>query len=301
MKKKKYCGVVPAFYACYDKNGDIDAKTVKKYARYLVDKGVNGLYVNGSTGEGLYLTVSERKKIIEAVMDEVGGEIPVINHVACNSTRESMELAAHSEKTGVDAIAAIPPIYFHLPDSSIADYWNLISSAAPNTDFFIYNIPQLAGVGLSDSLLKTMMKNPRVKGVKNSSMPILDIEREKAAGGDDFIVFNGSDEQYVGGRAIGADGGIGSTYSVMPELYLEIEKCLETGDLIKAQKIQHTINNVIFTAGKCSCHFNAAMHELFKRVSGIDVGGVRGPLSNITESDLPVLDGCAKQILDVRY
>lgn len=102
-----------------------------------------------------------------------------------------MELAAHAESLGVDAIAAIPPIYFHLPEHAIARYWNDISSAAPNTDFVIYNIPQLAGVALTISLFREMRKNPKVAAVKNSSMPVQDIQMFKMEGGEGFVVFNG--------------------------------------------------------------------------------------------------------------
>lgn len=127
-------------------------------AKYLLAKGVTGLYVGGSSGECIYQSVEERKAILEAVMDAVGGKLVVIAHVACNNTADSCELAQHAESLGVDAIAAIPPIYFHLPPYAIADYWNAISAAAPNTDFIIYNIPQLAGVALSTQLLQEMAK-----------------------------------------------------------------------------------------------------------------------------------------------
>ena len=126
----------------------------------------------------------------------------MIAHVACNNTKDSQELAAHAAKLGVDAIAAIPPIYFKLPEYSVAGYWNDISAAAPDTDFIIYNIPQLAGTALTMSLLKTMLLNPQVAGVKNSSMPVQDIQMFKAEAmgtRDDFIVFNGPDEQLVSG------------------------------------------------------------------------------------------------------
>jgi N-acetylneuraminate lyase len=130
------------------------------------------------------------------------GRITVIAHVACNNTRDSVELARHAESLGVDAIAAIPPIYFHLPEYAIADYWNAMSNAAPNTDFVIYNIPQLAGVALTMPLFEEMRKNPRVAAVKNSSIPVQDIQMFKAAGGEGFVVFNGPDEQFVGGRTM---------------------------------------------------------------------------------------------------
>ena len=130
----------------------------------------------------------------------------IIAHVACNNTEDSRELAAHAESLGVDAIASIPPIYFHLPEHAIAKYWNDISDAAPNTDFIIYNIPQLAGTSLTLSLLREMKKNPRVIGVKNSSMPVQDIQLFRDEG---VIVFNGPDEQLISGLAMGAVGGIG--------------------------------------------------------------------------------------------
>lgn len=157
--------------------------------------------------------MEERKTILEAVMDAVGGKLVVIAHVACNNTADSCELARHAESLGVDAIAAIPPIYFHLPPYAIADYWNAISAAAPNTDFIIYNIPQLAGVALSTQLLQEMAKNPRVIGVKNSSMPTQDIQMWRDATERELVVFNGPDEQLISGLAIGATGGIGGTYA----------------------------------------------------------------------------------------
>ena len=157
----KYQGIIPAFYACYDKDGQVSAPAVRALAKYLLDKGVKGLYVGGSSGECIYQSVAERKQTLESVMEVVRGKLTVIAHVACNNTADSRELAAHAESLGVDAIAAIPPIYFHLPPSAIAKYWNDISDAAPNTDFIIYNIPQLAGVALTTPLLQEMLKNPR--------------------------------------------------------------------------------------------------------------------------------------------
>ena len=121
------------------------------------------------------------------------GKLTVIAHVACNNTKDSQELAAHAESLGVDAIAAIPPIYFHLPDYAIAEYWNDISAAAPNTDFLIYNIPQLAGVALTPQLFVKMRENPRVIGVKNSSMAVQDIQIFKSLGKEECSVFRTGD------------------------------------------------------------------------------------------------------------
>ncbi|MBQ3652476.1 MAG: dihydrodipicolinate synthase family protein, partial [Clostridia bacterium] len=142
---QKYQGVFPAFYACYDKDGEIDPAAVRKLTAFLIQKGVKGVYVGGSSGECIYQSVPERKLVLENVMEAAQGRLTIIAHVACNNTRDSQELARHAESLGVDAIASIPPIYFRLPEHAIAKYWNDISAAAPHTDFIIYNIPQLAG------------------------------------------------------------------------------------------------------------------------------------------------------------
>ena len=213
MDTAKYQGIIPAFYACYDAKGKIDPEAVRALTRWFVEKGVKGLYVGGSSGECIYQSKEERKVVLENVMAEAKGKLTVIAHVACNNTADSQELAAHAESLGVDAIASIPPIYFHLPPYAIAKYWNDISAAAPNTDFIIYNIPQLAGVALNVPLLKEMLKNPRCIGVKNSSMPTQDIQMLRDEGA---IVFNGPDEQLISGLVMGAIGGIGGTYGAMP-------------------------------------------------------------------------------------
>ena len=186
----KYQGIFPAFYACYDDAGEVSPARARAFTEYLIEKGVNGLYVGGSSGECIYHSVAERKALLEAVIAQAAGRVTIIAHVACNNTRDSMELAAHAESAGADCIAAIPPIYFHLPDRAIAQYWTDIASAAPNTDFIIYNIPQLAGTALNSALLRTMLAVPTVIGVKNSSMPIQDIEmwlreRERIRPGED--------------------------------------------------------------------------------------------------------------------
>lgn len=293
---EKYRGVIPAFYACYDEDGEISAERTEALALHFLKKGVKGLYVNGSSGECIYQSVEDRKKVLEHVMKAVGGKMTIIAHVACNNTKDSVELAAHAEKLGVDAIAAIPPIYFHLPDHAIADYWNAISAAAPHTDFVIYNIPQLAGVALSPSLFKKMRENPNVIGVKNSSMPVQDIQVFKALGGEDSIVFNGPDEQFVGGRLMGADGGIGGTYGVMPELFLKMDEYIRAGEAEKAIPIQYAVDEIIsaLCAGYGSMY--AIIKEVLKKREGIDIGGVRKPQAGVIPEDQAVIDHAAELI-----
>ena len=296
----KYKGVIPAFYACYDKEGNISPKGVQELTRYFVEKGVKGIYVNGSSGECIYQSVEDKKIVLENVMKAAEGKLTVIAHVACNNTKDSQELARHAESLGVDAIAAIPPIYFHLPEYAIAQYWNDISSAAPNTDFVIYIIPQLAGVALTMGLFEEMRKNPRVIGVKNSSMPVQDIQMFKQAAGEDYIIFNGPDEQFMSGRVIGAEGAIGGTYGAMPELFLKLDEHVKNGEIEKARELQHAINAIIYKM--CSAHGNmyGVIKEILKRNENLELGGVREPLPSLIDSDMPIVEEAARMICEAK-
>ena len=290
----KYAGIIPAFYACYDENGDISPKAVRALTEYYIEKGVKGLYVGGSSGECIYQSVAERKLLLENVMAVAKGKLTIIAHVACNNTKDSMDLAAHAESLGVDAIAAIPPIYFHLPDRAIAKYWNDISSAAPNTDFIIYNIPQLAGVALNPGLLKTMLENKRCIGVKNSSMPIEDIEKWIHGGA---ITFNGPDEQLLSGIVAGATGGIGGTYGAMPEVYLKIFELATKGEnLALARQLQQDANQIIYKMCSGTGNMYAMIKEILRLSGGPDIGGVRAPLLNLTEEDKEIAKQCVAMI-----
>lgn len=296
----KYKGVIPAFYACYDEEGNISPERVRKLTKYFIEKGVKGVYVNGSSGECIYQSLEDKKIVLENVMEEAKGKLTVIAHVACNNTKDSMELAAHAESLGVDAIAAIPPIYFRLPEYAIAEYWNDISSAAPNTDFVIYNIPQLAGVELTPSLFAEMRKNPNVIGVKNSSMPVQDIQMFKQDAGENYIIFNGPDEQFISGRLIGAEGAIGGTYGAMPDLFLKMNEHLINGNLEEARKMQYGINAIIYKMVSGHGNMYAVIKAILKENENLDLGSVRKPLAGLIESDQDIVKEATAMINKAR-
>lgn len=293
-KLTKYRGIFPAFYACYDDNGNISPERTKEFTQYLINKGVKGLYVCGSSGECVYQNVEERKLVLENVMEVAKGQITIIAHIAATCTRDSIELAKHAEQCGVDAVAAIPPIYFRLPEYAIEKYW-LDMIEATNLDFIIYNIPGTTGYNLTLDLFKKMIKNKKVIGIKNSSMPTQDIQMFKAAGGEDFIIFNGPDEQYVAGRVIGADGGIGGTYAVMPELFIKMDELICKGDFATAKEIQYEINKVIYAMISCHGNLYSVAKEIL-RMQGIDIGGARLPLPQFIDADLTIIHKCFELI-----
>jgi len=291
---KKYHGIFPAFYACYDDTGAVSPDRIERFTDYLIRKGINGLYVGGSSGECIYQTLEERKLVLEHVMNVAKGKVPVIAHIAAPATRHSIELAEHAEKYEADAIAAIPPIYFVLPEDAIFRYWTDMA-AATNLDFIIYNIPGTTQYNLSMNLFNRMRENKKVIGIKNSSMPVQDIQKFKAAVGEDFVIFNGPDEQFIAGRVMGASAGIGGTYAAMPELFIAADACVERGDMKCALKIQNAINDVIYTVLKCHGNLYSVFKEVLKR-KGMNIGTARPPLAPVTPDDEPLIHSITEKI-----
>ena len=294
MSLEKFHGIIPAFYACYDDEGNISEERTKQLCDYLYEKKIKGVYVGGSSGECIYQNLEERKATLSYVAERLKGKMTLIAHVGAPSTRDSIELAKHAETLGYDALSAIPPIYFKFSDSAVYKYWTSIIEAT-SLDFIIYNIPQTTGYTLSPSMFAKLLENKKVIGVKNSSMPTMDIERFKRVGGDDVIVFNGPDEQYVAGRIMGADGGIGGTYGAMPELFLRADTFIKQGKFEEARSIQSDITEIIVALCSQQGSMYAVIKEILNR-RGVNIGTVREPLEHITSDDSAPIDNIMAMI-----
>ena len=207
-----------------------------------------------------------------------------------------MELARHAESLGVDAIATIPPIYFRLPEYSIAQYWNDISAAAPHTDFVIYNIPQLAGVALTPSLYTEMLKNERVIGVKNSSMPVQDIQTFAALGGEDHLVFNGPDEQFLGGRLMGSKSRHRRNIWGHARTFLKAQSIDCRQRIGESKELQFTINTIIGKLTAAHGNMYSVIKEVLKINENLNIGSVRAPLTPVTDTDHPIVEEAARLI-----
>lgn len=263
-------------------DGSVDVEAVRAVSRYFRDKGVKQMYVCGSTGEGFLLDTEERMIVAETVVKEVGADMNIIVHVGCPDTRHSCMLAEHAEKVGAHATSAVPCVYYRPSEESVYRHWTEITKAA-DLPFFIYNIPQLTGFNLSMNLFNRMLENERVAGVKCSSDPAQDILRFKQAGGKDFLVFNGPDEQFVAGRLMGADAGIGGTYGAMPELYLKMDELIKRGEWEKAAQVQNLVTPLIYRL----CSF-ASMYGAVKSIITLDgcpMGEPRLPFLPVSPDD----------------
>ena len=295
----KFEGIYVAMYSAYDEEGRVDLDRVKKLARYYAGTGVKGLYVGGSSGEGILQNVEERKQVVEAVMEEVKGELVVIVHVGANSTPDSVELSKHAEQCGADAISAVPSIYYRLPESAVENHWqHMIDST--NLPFIIYNIPQTTGFQLSVNLLKKMAQQEKVIGVKMSGESTFELQQFKDTGGDDFLVFNGPDEQFLAGRIMGADGGIGGTYGVMPELFCTLNSLYKEARLDEAKVLQTEINSIIKQLLSYPSLYGACKYILSLR--GIETGQPRLPLLPVRAEDhasLVALNGQIEEVIHI--
>lgn len=280
---EKFKGIFVALNAIYDEQDNINVDATKELVKIYKSKGVKGVYVCGSTGEGFLLSTEERMQITEAVKEAAGDDFVVIVHVGCAGTKESIKLAQHAESIGVDAVSAVPCVYYRLSPQSVEKHWNGIIDST-NLPFIIYNIPQLTGFNLPLDLFKRMADNPKVIGIKNSEEPVYNMERFRTIAGDDFIIFNGSDEQFLGGRLMGANAGIGGTYGTMPELFVALDNLINENRINEAKALQYKINDIIFDLLSLPSLYGAAK-QVIKLRFGVDAGQPRSPFMPVECSD----------------
>ncbi len=289
----KFTGITIALHSCYDAEGNIAPETYKTLCRHYDSLGIHGLYVCGSTGEGLLMNTKERKIVLESVMEAVGDRMTVIAHIGSLATRDSIELARHAEEMKVDAISSLPCLYYPATDEAVEAHWNAIIDSV-DLPFIIYNIPGTTHYTLTPELCGRMAANNHVIGVKNSSMSSYDINRFKRIGGDNFIVFNGPDEQYLAGRMSGAVGGIGGSYGAIPELLLKIEDYIQQKEYEKAQQVQNAINEIIEKMYATESFIAAAKEIISRRVT--PVGTPRMPILQLSEESQRLIDGIIRYI-----
>lgn len=296
----KFKGVFVALNAIFDENDCVDLETTKKLVKIYREKGVKGVYVCGSTGEGFLLSTEERMQVAEAVKQAAGEDFTVIVHVGCAGSKESIRLAKHAEKIGVDAISAVPSVYYHLPPKSVEMHWNAIIDST-DLPFIIYNIPQLTSFHLPYDLFERMAKNPKVIGIKNSEEPVFNMERFRTIAGDNFIIFNGSDEQFLGGRLMGADAGIGGTYGTMPELFVALDKYICDGEIEKAKTLQYKINDIIFDLLSCDSLYGAAKQVISVRFN-VNAGQPRCPFLPVERNEkiYAIADKIEKAVAEIK-
>lgn len=268
-------GAWPALLTPFSAEDRVNVPVLRGLVDYLIGKGIGGFYVCGSTGEGVYMSVEERKLVTEVVIEQTAGRVPVVAHVGTMVTRDATALAAHAQEAGADAIASIIPPQFAAVDS-IVDYYAALGEAAPNTPLLSYIF---GGPLDAVALMRKLMAISTVAGSKYTGpnmhefRMIVDLAREHK-GDYAWTVFSGMDEECYFAALFGASGNIGSTLNYIPGVYREIHAATATGDVAKGTDLQlraNELTRILFGFG-----FMGAMKETMSLL-GFDCGQPRLP------------------------
>ncbi len=290
MKSLDITGLVAATVTPIKSNGDLNLAVVPSIIDHLVKDGIQGIYIAGSTGEGMSLTDDERREIAEAYVDAAKGKLKTVVQVGHNSMRSSAELAAHAESIGADAVSATPPGYFKpANEQELVESLLPVVEASGNTAFYYYNIPFLSGINLNPMKFTdiAMDRLSTFKGIKYSdggtlyNLPLL----QKVAPELEFLA--GSDEAYLTALAIGYKGAVGSTYNYAAPIYDKVRSAFESGNMEDARIWQgralQMIEAMFATCGR------ASLKDMMQ-IIGIDCGPVRRPITPSSADQVKLLE-----------
>ena len=267
---QSFKGVWPALVTSFTAEDTINVPVLRKLVEYLIDKRVDGFYVCGTTGEGIYMSVEERKLVAETVLEQVHGRVPTIVHVGCVSVRDAVALAQHAQKAGAAGVSSIlPPFYNNA--QSLYNYFATIAAAIPDLPLLGYIF---GGPIDAVAFMRKLMQIPNVVGAKYTGPNMYEFRHIVELRNDNWIVFSGMDEQCLFAAMFGASGNIGSTLNFMPGVYREIHACCQNGDLIRGRELQIHANKV--TRVLLSFGFPGALKEVM-RMLGFDCGEPRLP------------------------
>lgn len=246
LKQRIQNGVLPAMATPLLADGyNIDVNAVGVLVDFLINAGIDGLFVGGTTGEGLLLDTRQRCLLHETAVDTVRGRIPVLVHVGANTTRETVQLTEHAATIAVDGIVCITPTFFGMPDVDLLAFFRQIAALTPETAFLVYDIPHMAATGVSPQLLKQLVQQvPNFAGVK-CSRPDAQHIRQLIDSADDAMVLAGNERIALGSLALGATGLISGLATAVPEPFVALCRAVTAGNLAQAQQEQRRINQLL--------------------------------------------------------
>lgn len=270
-------GVIPPLLTPLTDNGEkVDENALRAHVDWLIVKGIHGLMPCGTTGEGPLLTVSERQRVVEVVMATVDRRVPVIAHVGTPTTHETIELARHARRCGVEAISVVTPYYFRLSEAALIEHFCCIADAVADTLVFLYNIPQNTGNALSRSTVETIVERcPNVVGIKDSSGDLNTLSSFVGLKDGQFQVVCGSDGLLLRALKAGACASVSGNANVFPEIVVGLFQAFWEGDYEGSHRQQELLDQVREALQ------DGQSISLMKRVlelRGLMGGAVRAPL-----------------------
>ena len=237
---KTFSGAWPALVTPFTAKDQVNVTVLRELTDYLINLGVAGFYLCGSTGQGIHMTPAERKLVTETVIEQVGGRVPVIAHVGSQVTSDAVDLARHAQSVGADGISSIIPAgYTNL--ESISRYFGAVAGGAPELPF----LPYLFTSSLDPVALMHALKDlPNLAGTKYTGPNMYQFRQIIEARSGSWSVFSGMDEQCLFAAMVGSCGNIGSTLNVMPGIYRQIHQAYQEGNLTLGRDLQLRANRV---------------------------------------------------------
>lgn len=282
MKIKKLKGLIAAAHTAFNDDGSVNYDVIPKQAQMLIKQNVTGVYVSGTTGEGVHCSTEERKKVFDAWTKAAKGKLYLIAHVGSLSLPDTQELARYAQEIGMDATSIVPPCFFR-PGSiqGLVDYINEALKYADKIPFYYYHT-SMSGVAFDmEAFLKAADgKIKNLAGIKFNYPDLYMYQRCLKACGGKYDITWGIDEWFAGAVALGAESAIGSTYNYSAGIYYKIWDAVKKGDLKTSKKLMKKVCDIVdilvefggVAAGKAMC----AVH-------GVDLGTVRVPLKPLTK------------------
>ena len=257
-------------------SGEIDKQGVIWLINFLIDKGINGLLIGGTTGEGPLLTIQERFFLTETVVKAVNQRIPVIIHAGSITTHQTIQLAQHAEKTGADGIAIIPPYFYRLQEEAIVAHYQKVIESIPNLPVFLYNNPFVLANELNYSIVKRLSDDfKNVVGIKDSSGNLDFIAACNLLRNGEFITFMGNDKFILPALSMGINGCVSGNANVVPELFVDIFNAIQMQNEEKAKSLHREIEAVIPILGDG----DIALFKQLLELRGLPKSITRAPLN----------------------
>lgn len=236
--------ILPALVTPLTADGRLDERSTERLIDHLYSKGVGGLYVTGTTGEGIHLDNQIRQQLVEVAIQASHGRGTVIVHVGATQASAAFDLADHSARAGADAISSIPPFAGGYVWDEIHTFYAELARHS-ELPVVAYHFPGLTGQQTSLAQLASLLAIPNIAGLKFTDPNFYVMQRLLARLSADQILYNGQDEALALGLSIGAHGGIGSTYNFMPELIVSIYRFARAGRHAEAIAVQRQANAII--------------------------------------------------------
>jgi 4-hydroxy-tetrahydrodipicolinate synthase len=284
MNSEHARGVVVPVLTPFGPGGQVDEERLRAHLRFLMERRVHGLFPLGTLGEGLLLSIDERKRVTDLCVDEAGGRIPVLMHTGALSTRDAVELTRYAQATGADGAAIVSPSFYRLDELAMEAHFRTVLEAVPGFSVYLYNIPACAGNAISPGLVGRLAGDyPHLHGIKDSSVTVARVQEFLSATPPDFVVLTGSYELTLPVLAVGGHGVVASLANVFPELLVDLCEAYWRGEWDRARQLQE--RSLVLREACQGAPQGMSFKTALELVQGIPFGTSRPPLRDSTAAE----------------